>query len=275
MRLCFFGDVHGNLPALQAVLVAIAREQPSQVLCLGDLVGWGPQPLEVVRQVMALGLGGVFGNHEGLCLGHFADDPDQLDRIAVTRWQQAALAGRQVERTWLGNLPWMIHAGPATVCHDNPFTLPPVGRPLGAEAFGDLDVAGFDRWREALRRHERPLIVSGHDHLPQLYRVSTADESTDHLLPQPGDCFKLHQNDRLWVRAPSVGGPSRHGGWTGGYLVLDTDTARLSFVAVDYDREAAAAAYRAVPELMAVPTVAAWVAMLVGKGNHGNGRSSC
>jgi predicted phosphodiesterase len=46
MRLAIFGDVHGNLPALEATLADIAQQKPDAVYCLGDLVGYGASPNE-------------------------------------------------------------------------------------------------------------------------------------------------------------------------------------------------------------------------------------
>ncbi len=255
MRLCFFGDVHGNLPALQAVLVAMAAERPDRVIGLGDLVGWGPRPVDVTRQVMALGCPCVLGNHEALCLGWYEDPPEQADRRRATAVNQALLADRRVERSWLAGLPRRIEVGPLTVCHHSPFDLPAAGGPLGPEHFDYLDDAGFAARLVALLTHDRPLVIGGHDHQPRVYRVPGDGAEWDAVCLASGVSLPLDDVIRCWVRAPAVGGPYRDG-FGAGYALIDTATARLTFVAVDYDTATAVDDYRALPELADIPTLA-------------------
>ena len=65
-----FGDVHGNLEALEAVLTDMEEQGVTHPLCLGDLVGYGPNPAECVEVVRALGCPTVRGNHDDLVTHH-------------------------------------------------------------------------------------------------------------------------------------------------------------------------------------------------------------
>ena len=62
MRIVLFADTHGNLPATQIALAAIAQARPDQIVCLGDVAMFGPQPREVLGVVAALGCPVVMGN---------------------------------------------------------------------------------------------------------------------------------------------------------------------------------------------------------------------
>ena len=64
MTIAFFSDVHGNLPALEAVLADVEQRRPDFVFCLGDLVGYAPWPNEVVREVRRRGIPTLAGNYD-------------------------------------------------------------------------------------------------------------------------------------------------------------------------------------------------------------------
>lgn len=64
MRIAVFSDVHGNLPALEAVLEEIERLAPDRILCLGDLVGYGAEPAACIRTVRAAADVVILGNHD-------------------------------------------------------------------------------------------------------------------------------------------------------------------------------------------------------------------
>ncbi|MCB0024232.1 MAG: metallophosphatase family protein [Caldilinea sp.] len=68
MRIALFSDTHGNLPATEAALAAIARARPDQVICLGDVAMFGPQPRETLAAIAALGCPVVMGNTDAWAL---------------------------------------------------------------------------------------------------------------------------------------------------------------------------------------------------------------
>lgn len=64
MRIAIFSDIHGNRHALGAVLHAIDREAPDRVYCLGDLVGYGAYPNEVIERIRDRGIPTIMGNYD-------------------------------------------------------------------------------------------------------------------------------------------------------------------------------------------------------------------
>ena len=86
MRLAVISDIHGNLPAVEAVLADIAARDVDAVCHLGDLVGYGPWPNEVVERIRDEGIAGVAGNYDTtVAHGHANcgcqyDDPRQRAR---------------------------------------------------------------------------------------------------------------------------------------------------------------------------------------------------
>lgn len=82
MKLALISDVHGNLAALEAVLADIEREKPDRIFCLGDTVGYGPQPRECLRMVSERCDVVLMGNHEHAVL-HGAENFTPLARMAI------------------------------------------------------------------------------------------------------------------------------------------------------------------------------------------------
>src|SRR4029079_8764590 len=73
MSIAIISDIHGNLPALEAVLKDIARRRPTAVYCLGDLVGYGAFPNEVVSRIRAENIPTIMGNYDD-GVGYDRDD---------------------------------------------------------------------------------------------------------------------------------------------------------------------------------------------------------
>jgi predicted phosphodiesterase len=84
MRIAIITDIHGNLPALRAVLGAIEAEGVDRTVCLGDIVGYGAFPAECVRMIRETGMPTVMGNHD-----HYLTAPD--DKMLA---MEASRAGR-------------------------------------------------------------------------------------------------------------------------------------------------------------------------------------
>lgn len=64
MKIAILGDIHGNLEALEAVLIAVEREGAERIICLGDIVGYGPDPLGCIYRLQEVGARLVVGNHD-------------------------------------------------------------------------------------------------------------------------------------------------------------------------------------------------------------------
>lgn len=99
-RLAVISDIHGNVPALEAVLVDLAVRSVDEVLVGGDLVGRGPQGSLVVRRIAELGWPCVKGNHEDYLLsfrhGRVPDHWLEADHWSASRWMAAELGPSEV-----------------------------------------------------------------------------------------------------------------------------------------------------------------------------------
>ena len=79
MRIAFISDIHGNLTALEAVLADINKNGTDQIICLGDTISLGPQPLETLNVLKELNCIYIMGNHDEAIL-----DPEKAPELEIT-----------------------------------------------------------------------------------------------------------------------------------------------------------------------------------------------
>jgi putative phosphoesterase len=170
-RIAALSDVHGNLPALEAVLADVARERPDRIVVAGDLVLNGPDPAGVVDALRALVADGtaVIAGNTDVAVADFdfaAAFPWMTDGVAdaivdAAEWAHEALGEERVD--WLRGLPSerRVRADDDTlvlVCHGSP----------GSQTAGfdqDLDPSVTI---ERVARTDARVIVCGHTHLPEV-----------------------------------------------------------------------------------------------------------
>jgi predicted phosphodiesterase len=220
VRYLVLSDIHANLEALEAVLEAAPRDTWDRVLVLGDLVGYGADPNEVIARVRALDpIAVIRGNHDKAACG--VDDASAFNNLArqAAEWTYETLTDEH--RTWLRELP----AGPAVIddvleiCHGAPF---------------DEDAYIFDG-RDAARAFEtstRQLCLFGHTHLPVIFLHS--DTRFEGTVPE-GEAFTLplEPDVRYLVNPGSVGQP-RDGDPRAAFAVFEEQTRSLLLRRVEY-----------------------------------------
>ncbi len=227
MRALVISDIHANLPALEAVLAAASKYDV--VWNLGDVVGYGANPNEVVQMVGRLGGTVVRGNHDRACSGmmKFGElrDFSALASAAV-RWTQGVLTTEN--KDWLAKLPrgpvWIIPRK-AQCVH---------GSPSNEDEYLFF---GEGAWA-ALKRSRARIVFFGHTHWqvgwslrgPQWtpvrpeYHSSTIAEQFE--LP-------LRRGWRYLINPGSVGQP-RDGDWRAAFAIYDESSALLTWHRVPY-----------------------------------------
>src|SRR5438105_8035978 len=116
MRIAVLSDIHGNLPALEAILEEL--KPYDAVWQLGDVVGYGPQPDEVVARLAAEKALGVRGNHDSAAIGKLSVDAFNDDARAAVEWTAARIDG--ATQAWLESLPLRSVDEPFTLVHGSP-----------------------------------------------------------------------------------------------------------------------------------------------------------
>lgn len=215
MRVAVLSDIHGNLPALQAVLDAL---RPFDALWqLGDVVGYGPEPDAVVSALREAGAGGVRGNHDAAALGLIDADAFNDDAREAVEWTADVLA--EPAREWLANLPERDTQGDFTLVHGSP-------RDPTWEYVYSMPVARAN-FQAFSTRH----CLVGHTHVPLVFRL---DDGRIETL-QPSDGSSLQLDDRRTIINPGSVGQPRDGDPRACAMVIDTDDGTLAWHRIDYE----------------------------------------
>jgi len=227
-RVALLSDIHGNLAALDAVLRDIARHSIGgrNVMCLGDLVGYGPDPVGVVARIRETGIRTVRGNYDdgigrrrGDCGCYYATPEAEQDGAASYAFTDAALG--DADHRWLADLPdslsfevgdvrvMLVHGSPRKI---NEYLLP------------DRTDAFLARLADEARAD---VVCVGHVHMAYHRTVTGEGGRTID-----------------YVSVPSVGKPKDgdpRAGWTE-LLIGDDGAVEAAMHRVEYDVEATAAA---------------------------------
>jgi predicted phosphodiesterase len=165
MRLAVVSDIHGNLPALDAVLAEIARERVDLVVNLGDIVSGPLWPAETAARLRALAWPTIRGNHERQLLAPTAGSA--ADAFAAARLGDE-------DRAWLAALPATLDLGGGVwCCHGTPesdlrYFLETVTPDLGDHGSPGVRAASAAEVAERLGAVNAPLVLCGHTHMPRI-----------------------------------------------------------------------------------------------------------
>lgn len=220
LPLAVLADVHANLPALEVVLDWLQQEGIHQGLVLGDLVGYGPDAVEVVDRLQASGFRVIKGNHDhAVALGIF-DRGLSKNARQVAEWTRAQLSAEQCE--WLKGLPPVLDTEQWMAVH---------GAPLDPEFFyGYVYEMTFRENLDKLVELQRRLCFHGHSHMPGLYGRDAEGQDRHRI----GECLSLSEFEHCLVCPGSVG-QARNGVPAAQFALYDPVRDEVSFKALVYD----------------------------------------
>lgn len=222
MRFAILSDIHANAPAFNVVLTDIQSQsrKVDQILCLGDIVGYGPTPADVLKRAHARIHHFVLGNHDAVVAGRMSPDCFNARAKAAIEW-----TGRQLDdkaRTFFRELPYVLE-GPGFRCTH--------GHPASPTQFRYIiePKDALDAWAACSEQ----LIFVGHSHVPGLWVIGASGRP--HWL-EPTD-FSLEDGKRYIVNVGSVGQP-RADDVRACYCIYDQNAHSVLFRRVVFDVEA-------------------------------------
>ena len=226
MRYAIVSDLHGNLQAWRAVLRDIAGAGADRILCLGDVVGYGPNPAEVMESVYAEAHRIVLGNHDAALCGRMDTSRFNDEARQILDWTRSRVSADAVKlaATW----PLQLQ-GRGFRCAHATFDAP--------ARFGYVEEAedAAASWAAV----PDPLLFVGHTHRPAVFVLGAS--GTPHLIEAQD--FVVEPGKRFLVNVGSVGQP-RDGNPAAAYALYDTGRRELMFCRVPYDIDEAAARIR-------------------------------
>ena len=224
MRRAVISDIHGNLEALQGVLAHIADQNVDEIFCLGDIIGYGPNPCECLDLVIENCRACLLGNHDQGAMF----DPEGFNTgaeraIFWTRDQLENSTGsrEQIDRRWdfLGTLPRVHRDDPWLYVHGSP------RNPVNEYVFPE------DTYNQKKMEKLFGLITrgcfQGHTHVPGIFL-----ESLEFITPeQTHHVFDIRE-EKFMINVGSVGQP-RDGDSRSCYIIQEDN--KITFNRVEYD----------------------------------------
>lgn len=234
-RIAVISDIHGNAHALEAVLARIETLNVDEIVCLGDIVGYGPNPGDCLEMVVRTCGVIIQGNHEEAAI-----DPSQAamfngaakEAIVWTRRHMSSLHLAALRR-----LPRAASINDAVMCvHDNPVPGP-------TDYIHDKEVAAL-----AFRGVDVSVCLVGHTHVPMVFEAPTLDPDDTLTAPEliayipfNGNTIDLDADRRYLCNPGSVGQP-RDCDPRASFAVLDVEAdGRGTFQVFRQDYDIAAA----------------------------------
>ena len=219
MKFAILSDIHSNLEALQVVLEHAKQQDCTHYVCLGDIVGYGPNPVECLAIIRALNCPVVMGNHDEYCAGEMdltGFNPMASDAIKWTRQQL-----NEEQRTWLRNLKYVRGVEGFTIVHAT-LDLP--------EKWAYV----FDRLaaQSSFSYQHTPVCFNGHTHVPIAF------------IRGPGGIhgglftkLKIEVGRKYFINVGSIGQP-RDRNPKASYVTFSFDDNVIEIHRLDYDIEA-------------------------------------
>lgn len=229
MRYAVVSDVHGNLEALSAVLSDAASQGALGILCLGDLVGYGADPVACVELLGERGARMVAGNHEHGALGRLDLRWFNSAARAAALWTREQLGSDHAD--YLSRLGLHATVGEATCVHASPHRPEEwdylISDEDGFRVFGDF---------------ETRICFVGHSHRPAVWSLGSGGPDHEDLAgpTHHGRQIDFHDGRRYIVNVGSVGQP-RDRDPRAAYILWDEEGRRVTLRRVGYDHKAAAA----------------------------------
>jgi len=217
MRYLVISDLHANYVALEAVLDDSAGKW-DEILCLGDLVGYGPQPNECVDRLTELPVTAVPGNHDWAVLGRFPLEYFNEHARTALEWTRPRLHADT--RDYLGSLKPLVLLDGITLFHGS------LTGYLSDYVLNPADAA------ENFALLETPVGLFGHSHLCFYFSQSLDGEVVTHPLKKRN---KLDLQDRKSLLNPGSVGQPRGGDPRAAWGILDTEKGLWLLCRTAYD----------------------------------------
>lgn len=218
MRYAIVSDLHANSRAWSAVLADLCEQGADVVVCLGDVVGYGPNPSEVLQSVRSVTNNFVMGNHDAAAVGMMDYSIFNNHARQAIEWTMTAL--NDEEKQFLASVPLAIEAGEILFVHAE------ISEPGRFAYISDTEVA-----RENFEANNHLVTFVGHTHLPKIFERN----QQGHVRELADDNARLDANKRYIVNVGSVGEPRDARDLRARYVLYDPETREVIFRRVEFD----------------------------------------
>ncbi len=217
MRIAILADIHSNLEALEAVLRDVAEKGGAdEYWCLGDIVGYGPDPRACLALVREKCCHVVAGNHDLAAVGEIDISNFNPEAAHACLWTSNQLD--ESELSYLRSLVMEITTDEFTLVHGSPRD--PAWEYIISAQSAKENFPGF----------QTPFCLVGHSHIPLVFEEGHRGVKFVHPVPQ---VIKLDE-ERLIINPGSAGQP-RDGDWRASYMIFDSREKRIELRRLGYN----------------------------------------
>ena len=221
MRYAIIADIHANLAALREVLGDIERwGGVDEGWCLGDIVGYGPDPHDCIELLRQRNYICVAGNHDWAAIGKIDTSAFNPDAAAVCHWTAQQLS--QQDTGYLEGLPLVIEKGDFTLVHGSPRE--PIWEYVLSTSIALENLSFF----------QSQFCLVGHSHVPLIFKYEEQSCAFSQFSPEIGLALG---RSRLIINPGGVGQP-RDGDPRASYAIYDSETRQVRLYRIPYDIEA-------------------------------------
>ncbi len=218
MRYAIVSDIHANLRAWRAVMADIRQQRVDAIVCLGDVVGYGPNPAEVLEEVRKVTDQFVLGNHDAAAVRMMDYSVFNDHARQAIEWTMSRLPPEASQ--FLSSVPLSIEVGDLLFVHAE------VDEPGRFDYVDDVEIAA----RNFLPKNHFVTFM-GHTHMPKVFERSPNGMVVE-MMDQ--NCI-LDPSKRYIVNVGSVGEPRNAEDIRARYVVYDSDQRSLDFRRVEFD----------------------------------------
>lgn len=219
MRYAILADIHANLSALTAVLTDMGRRgEVAEIWCLGDIVGYGPDPRECIELLRRYQHISVAGNHDWGAIGKLDVSGFNPDAAWACRWTGEQISAEDAD--YLAGLPLMVTKGEFTLVHGSP-----------REPLHEYLISS-GRAEQSMDCFSSRYCLVGHSHLPLVFRYEKNNGIV--LGPLTRGIELAKAESRLIINPGSVGQP-RDNDPRASYAIYDSEARRIEKYRVSYD----------------------------------------
>lgn len=220
--LAILADVHANLPALDAVLSYLKKQDISNGIVLGDTVGYGPHPSECIKRLTNSNLIIIKGNHDNaVATGNYSKGFSRTGKWVI-EWTIENIGSR--DKKWLGKLPAFLRGNGWLAVH---------GSPMDPTHFnGYVYEMTYKKNLDNLEQREIPHCFHGHTHIMGVYARKSGIEDKFYK----SDTIQLNEYKHSLV-CPGAVGQARDGNPQCQFAIYDSMENKINFLCLDYDME--------------------------------------
>ena len=218
MRYAIIADIHANLTAFEAVLDDIERRGGvDELWCLGDIVGYGPDPHECIERLRQYNHVCVAGNHDWAAIGKVSTADFNPDAALACQWTARQLNRKDIK--YLEKLPLEIDRGDFKLVHGSPRE--PIWEYIMSPSIA----------RENFNFFQSPYCLVGHSHVPFVFRKEDGSCTSGRLVDNIG----LAVGQRRLILNPGGVGQPRDGDPRASYAIYDSETRIVKLHRTPYD----------------------------------------